>query len=324
MRKNKMFIMVLMVIILMLSISTGICAANAKKYIIKAVVHGGIGDPYWKKVELGMKAAENLYPDLELSYIGPAVFKFREFMQYLQGAIDSELDGLICTMTKPEAMDEVLRPVIKKGLPVIAVDSPDPRGDLDRIPYLSYVGEIPYDVGKMAAMAVLEKFKPKRTMYANHNPGALNLQRRGEGWLDVMKEAGVPSEAIDISPDPTKGAQVMMEYLIANPDTDVVFTGNLLRAETLLVQLKDEGIKAGKEVKIITFGVDSKILDAISNGEIMFSLDEQPYLQGFLTVQFMYLHLKYGFDFPEKISTAGIFSGGNIKNLRDLVEQGVR
>ena len=322
MRKNKTFLIVLMVIVLILSISTGIYAA--KKYTIKAVVHGGIADPYWKKVEMGMKAAEKLYPDLELSYIGPATFKFRDFMQYLQAAIDSEPDGLICTMTKPEAMDEVLRPAIKKGLPVIAVDSPDPRGDLDRIPYLTYVGEIPYDVGKMAAMVLLENFEPKRTIYANHHPGALNLQRRGEGWLDIMEEAGIPSEALDIGADPTKGAQIMVEYLIAHPDTDVVFTGNLLRAEALLVQLEDEGIKPGKDVKILTFGVDSKILDAILNGEVMFSLDEQPYLQGFLTTQFMYQHLKYGFNFPEKISTAGVFSEDNIKHLKDLIEQGIR
>lgn len=322
MRKNKMFIIVLIVIVLMLSISTGISAA--KKITIKAVVHGGIADPYWKKVEMGMKAVENLYPDLELSYIGPAAFNFREFMQYLQVVVDSEPDGLITTMTKPEAMDEVLRSAIKKGLPVIAIDSPDPRGNLDRIPYLSYVGEIPYDVGKMAARAVLEEFKPKRTIYANHHPGALNLQRRGQGWLDVMEEAGVPSEAIDITPDPAKGAQIMMDYLLAHPDTDVVFTGNLLRASALLVQLKDEGIKPGKDVKVITFGVDSMILDAILNGEIMFSLDEQPYLQGFLTVQFMYLHLKYGFFFPEKISTAGLFSNENIEQLKDLIEQNIR
>ena len=85
---------------------------------------------YWKKVEQGIKDAAALFPDLKVVYTGPDVFNFEQFMAMLDAAIAAEPDGLLATMTNPEAMDELLRAAIADGLPVIAIDSPDARPPL--------------------------------------------------------------------------------------------------------------------------------------------------------------------------------------------------
>jgi len=302
----------------------GSLLAQKPVYTVYVVVHGGIGDPYWKKVENGVKDAAALYPDLKVIYTGPDVYHFEQFMGILEGAIAARPDGLLATMTNPPAMDELLRGAIAEGLPVIAIDSPDSRPPLDRIPYLSYVGELPYEGGVLGAMEALKTFRPKRTMYGNHHPGALNIQERGQGFIDVMADAGIPSEAIDITADAVRAAEIQLAYIRAHPDTDLIFGANVLRAETLVTRLEEEGIKPGVDVKIITFGVTPTTLDMIEDGKIMFSIDEQPYLQGWLGVSFMYLHLKYGFTPPSEIPTLGLFPKETIGSLRELIEKGIR
>jgi simple sugar transport system substrate-binding protein len=319
----KRTIMSLVLTVFLFAVVLGTSLANAAEFKVYVVVHGGIGDPYWKKIEVGIKDAAALFPDLKVIYTGPDVYNFEQFMAMLQGAIAAKPDGLLATMTNPEAMDETLRPPIAKGLPVIAIDSPDSRPQLQRIPYLAYIGEVPYQGGVLAAKEVLKEYKPKRAMYGNHHPGAMNIVERGQGFLDVMKEAGVPAEALDITEDPVQGAEIMLGYLKAHPETDTIFTGNMLQAEALVVRLDEEGLKPGKNLKISTFGLTDTTLKMMEEGKIVFSIDEQPYMQGFLGITYMYLHLKYGFNPPVDNPTLGLFPR-DVSKLKETVAKGIR
>ncbi len=321
----------LMVLVIFLSVFNAFAGGQEEKststvkpqYTVYAVVHGGIGDPYWKMVEKGMKDAAALVTEMKLIYVGPDVFNFEQFMAMLEGAVAAKPDGLIATMTNPPAMDELLRPAIKGGLPVIAVDSPDSRPTIEQIPYLSYIGELPYEGGVLAAKEILKEYKPKRAIYGNHSPGALNLVERGQGFIDIMEKAGVPVEAIDTTEDVVQGAEIMLAYIRSHPDTDTVFTGNMLRAEGLVVRLEEEGYKPGKDVKLSTFGLTTSTMEMMEQGKIDFSLDEQPYMQGFLGVTFMYLHLKYGFTPPAMVPTLGLFPE-DVSSLKSLIAEGIR
>ena len=312
-----------LLLVLLFSLVFEIALVKAEELTVYAVVHGGIGNPYWKKVEQGIKDAAALFPELKVVYTGPDVYNFEQFMAMLEASIAAEPDGLLATMTNPEAMDELLRAAIADGLPVMAIDSPDARPPLEKIPYLAYIGELPYEGGVLAAKEVLKEYKPKRAMYGNHQPGAMNLVERGQGFIDIMEEAGVTAEPLDTTEDFVQGAELMFAYLQAHPDTDTIFTGNMLAAEALVVRLEEEGIKPGVDVKISTFGLTETTMEMMEQGQIEFSIDEQPYMQGFLGVAYMYLHLKYGFTPPVDNPTLGIFPE-DMSKLKATVEQGIR
>ncbi len=319
----KKIIMSVLLIAFLFSLAFEVSSVNAEELTVYAVVHGGIGDAYWNKVEQGIKAAAALFPDLEVVYTGPDVFNFEQFMAMLDAAIAAEPAGLLATMTNPEAMDELLRAAIADGLPVIAIDSPDSRPPLEKIPYLAYIGEIPYEGGVLAAKEILKEYKPKHAMYGNHGPGAMNLVERGQGFIDVLTEAGVTAEPLDTTEDIVQAAEIMLSYVQAHPETDTIFTGNMLRAEALVVRLEEEGIKPGVDVKISTFGLTETTMEMMDQGKIDFSIDEQPYMQGFLGVTYMYLHLKYGFTPPTDNPTLGLFPE-DVSKLKETVEQGIR
>ena len=158
---------------------------------------------------------------------------------------------------------------------------------------------------------------------ATTQPGAMNLVERGQGFIDIMEEAGVTAEALDTTEDLVQAAEIMLAYVQAHPETDTIFTGNMLRAEALVVRLEEEGIKPGVDVKISTFGLTETTMEMMDQGKIEFSIDEQPYMQGFLGVTYMYLHLKYGFTPPTDNPTLGLFPD-DVSKLKETIEQGIR
>ena len=326
----KTWLRTLVVSILLVGLVIGIggsSLAQARKYTVYVVVHGGITDPFWKVCEKGAKDVAALYPDLDVTYIGPAVYKFEEFMTYIEAAIAYNPAALVCTLSDPPAMDEPLRAAITAGLPVVAINAPDLREPVEaRIPVVTYIGEDSYVIGVTAAKTMLRRFAPKRAVFANHHPGAVNIEARGRGWVDTMKAKGIPAEQLDITEDAVKAAEITAAYLKAHPDTDAIFVSNTLRTETIVPRLEADDIKVGVDVKIAQMDISPKILEYIGAGKLMFTMDQQQYLQGYLGVLFAYLHVKYGFTPPPAPVSTGpaVVTKADIPGLVGLSKEGFR
>ena len=119
-----------------------------------------------------------------------------------------------------------------------------------RIPVLTYAGENSYFIGVTAARETLKRFTPQRAVFINHHPEARHIWLRGQGSVDVMKAAGIPAEQLDITADLIVGAELVVAYRMAHPDTDVIFSSSTLRTEVLIPRLEEEGIEVGIDVKI--------------------------------------------------------------------------
>jgi simple sugar transport system substrate-binding protein len=53
---------------------------------------------------------------------------------------------------------------------------------------------------------------------------------------------------------------------------------------------------AGSKAKLITFDLNADAAQDIKDGKIEFSIDQQPYVQGYMAVTALYLNLKNGND----------------------------
>ncbi len=307
--------------------SIGALAEAKDTYNITVVVHGGINDPFWKIQEKGIKDIQAQIPDIEVSYRGPADYNLQEFVEILQEAVAEKPDALVCTLTYPPFMDDILRPAIEEGLPVIAINAADMRPEEERIPVLTYIGEDSYQIGVTAAEETLKRFTPKRAVFGNHHHGADNITARGRGWVETMEKHGIPAEQINItSEDVGKSIELMAAYLISHPDTDAVFISNIPIARTLIARLELDGYNVGEEIKFAQMDVDPVLLEYLQEEKIMFTMDQQPYLQSYLGVMFAYLYAKYGLTPPPApLPTGpGIVTKDNIVEFLELSEQGIR
>jgi simple sugar transport system substrate-binding protein len=224
-------------------------------------------------------------------------------------------------------MDEILRPAIADGLPVIAINSADMRPKEEQIPVLTYIGEDSYQIGVTAAEETLKRFKPKRALFPHHHLGAINIEARGRGWIDTMEKNGIPAEEVNATADDMgKGARIIAAYLLNHPDTDAIFISNIPAAQTTIALLEADGYKVGEEIRFAQMDLDPVLLDYIENDKIMFTMDQQPYLQGYLGVMLAYLHVKHGIiPPPAPLSTGpGIITKEKIPELLELSKQGIR
>ncbi len=297
--KKRYVIMGMFLIIALMTVISGEARTQENTYKIAVVVHGSQDDPFWKPVQRGVEDAAELYSDAEVTYTGTTVFSVEEFLTNLSSAITSRPDALVCTLTDPPAMDDMLRNVINAGLPVVAINAPDLRKPEDaRIPVLTYIGEDSHYVGVLAAEETLKRVEPRNAVFFNHLRGAANIDARGKGWVETMKARGIKAESESVSSNVEEAANDVAAYLADNPETDVMFLTNVGVTEAVVERLAEDGIAVGDGIKIAQMDVSSAILEYIQDGKVMFTLDQQPYMQGYMGVVFAYMNAKYGFTPP--------------------------
>lgn len=298
---------------------------EAKTFNFYVVSHGGPGDPFWGVVMKGMKeGAEAITKGTEDTinavYAGPAKYSVEELVNMLNSAIATKPDGIAVTITDPAAVDEPLRRAIAQGIPVIAINVPDPRPEGEKIPYLFYVGGDEYLSGRKAAQKILAVRKPKSAVVTIHEIGHIGLEYRAKGFVEVMTENGVPAEKLATYLDPTQAIEILKGYFSKHPDTDAIFTLGSIDSAYVLTFLKEQGL-VGK-VLHGAFDVSDEVVHAIKEGTTLFTISQQQYLQGYLPIHFLYLYNKYNFLPANDILTGpGFVDASNVKSVEELVIQ---
>ncbi len=87
--------------------------------------------------------------------------------------------------------------------------------------------------------------------------------------------------AVDLA-DPVDSQQRVTAALTNNPDVDGILTLGPTGAAPTLAALTDEGLLG--EIQLATFDLSPEVLEAIRDGEMLFAIDQQQYLQGYLPI----------------------------------------
>jgi ABC-type sugar transport system substrate-binding protein len=94
-------------------------------------------------------------------------------------------------------------------------------------------------------------------------------------------------------------------------------------AGSAIAQIIDRDQLKGK-VAGGSFDLVPEVLDAIEKGELQFTMDQQPYLQGYLSVINLYLLKRYSLT-PTNINTGTVpVTWENVAKVKELVTQGYR
>lgn len=150
---------------------------------------------------------------------------------------------------------------------------------------------------------------------------------RSRGVKNALEEAGVTVDTMEISMevdnDPVAGIPVIVGYLQSHPDTKLVVTDHGALTATLQQYFEAAGL-GPDEIYGAGFDLSPATVDAIKSGYTDLVLDQQPYLQGFLSVMQCYLSVKYKFSGLYIDTGAGLAHAGNIEALAALAEAGIR
>jgi simple sugar transport system substrate-binding protein len=128
---------------------------------------------------------------------------------------------------------------------------------------------------------------------------------------------------VAVSMDPTAIQSAVKTQFAANADIEGVLTLGPSAAEPTLQALEELDL-VGK-VKLGTFDLSPGVLQAVRDGKMVFAIDQQQYLQGYLSVAFLTLHKKYGLMPAGTVMTGpGFVTKDTAAQVIDLSAKGIR
>lgn len=255
-------------------------AAQGARSDIRIVVvsHGQASDPFWSVVKNGVdQAAADMGVTVE--YQAPQTFDMVAMSQLIDAAVASDPDGLVVSIPDADALGDSIRAAIEAGIPVISMNS---GSDVAKeLGILTHVGQTEYEAGfgggeRMAAAGVTN------ALCVNQEVGNVALDLRCQGFTDAMAAAGGTVEVIAVElADPIDSQQRISAAITAN-NPDGVLTLGPTGAAPALAALEEDGLLG--QIQLATFDLSPEVLEAIRDGNMLFAIDQQQYLQGYLPI----------------------------------------
>ncbi|REE95107.1 monosaccharide ABC transporter substrate-binding protein (CUT2 family) [Thermomonospora umbrina] len=244
---------------------------------IAMITHSGPGDAFWDIVRKGAEAAA-AKDDVELLYSADP--DGGEQAQLVRTAVDQRVDGVVVTFAKPDALRDVVRQAVAARIPVVSVNSG--AAESARLGAVAHFGQDEVVAGE-AAGRELRRIGARRAVCVVHEQGNVGLEGRCAG---AARTFGGPMENLYVQG--TTMPQVrssLTAKLQADSAVDGVLTLGAPFAATAVQSVKEAGSSAG----IGTFDMSRDLISSIRDGAVAFAVDQQPWLQGYLAVDALWL-----------------------------------
>jgi simple sugar transport system substrate-binding protein len=256
---------------------------TGQKFTIAMVTHEAPGDTFWDKIRNGAEQAAKDH-GVTLNYSNNQ--DAGEQSTLVQNAIDSGVDGLATTLPTPDAIGPTVRKAVDAGIPTVAFNAG--INDYKTYGIGMYFGSDEDLAGQTVGTKISQE-SPGHTVCVIQEQGQVQLEARCAGVqktnpdTEILYVNGRDLPAVQ----QTIGAKLQQDASIANVVT--------LGADIALAAQKS-ATDAGSKTKIVTFDLNADVAQQIDTGGILFSVDQQPYVQGYMAVTALWLNLTNGND----------------------------
>jgi simple sugar transport system substrate-binding protein len=294
------------------------------------VVGGKADDPFWSKVKRGADDAGEVVEAAggRVVWLGPKNYDNLgpDAAKLIDTAVSQGADGVVGPDWVPEAEDASFQKVVDAGIPLVIYNS----GGLeaaDNVGALNYFGSEEETAGKAGGEFFGEDGETN-VLCVNTLPGAANTEARCKGIGEGIAESGGKSTQLPLPSskfgDPTAVSQAIKAALLEDPSVDGVVTISTGDANAAASAIDQAGV--GDKVKLGTFDMDDTQLERVKNGDQLFCIDQQPYLQGYLAVSALYGYIQWGLELPQKPILTGpaVISADNVDTAIAGAAAGVR
>lgn len=260
----------------------GTSGVTTPRMKIAMVTHSGEGDTFWDIVQ---KGAEQAAAKDNVQFLYSANKEGKEQAELVQAAIDQKVDGIVVTLAKPEAVKAVVAKAVTAGIPVVTINS---GGQFSKeVGALSHIGQDE----SVAGEAVGEELNTrglKKALCVIHEQGNVSLEERCAGVKKTFKGTveNLNVEGTDM-PSSTSSIEAKLQ---ATKDIDAIVT---LGAPFAAASVKAKA-SAGSSAEIDTFDLNAEVVKRLKAKEVGFAVDQQPYLQGYLAVDELWLNRSNG------------------------------
>ncbi|ALX05401.1 MULTISPECIES: sugar ABC transporter substrate-binding protein [Aeromicrobium] len=290
-------------------------SSDTKDLTYAVITHSGPGDAFWDRVKSGAERAGDDY-GVKVDYNAdpdPA-----KQSQLIDNAVAQKVNGIVVSMANPDGLESSIKKAVAAGIPVVTINSGVDR--FKEFGAITHIGQSETIAGE----AVGEKLKE-----AGLKNGICVIQEAGNVGLEERCKAAASTfggKMTNIQVDGTNDAEVkatIKSKLQSDDSIDAVLTlGGQYAIDA--VGAVDE---SGSDAKVATFDLSEDVVKDIEAGSILFAVDQQPYVQGFLGVTTLYLKSINGNDVGggQPINSGPAFvTKDNAADVAKFASQGTR
>jgi simple sugar transport system substrate-binding protein len=201
--------------------------------------------------------------------------------QLIDAAISQKVDGLAVSVPNADAIKGSLAKAKAAGIPIITLNSG--VDDYKALGAITHVGQTEEIAGE-AAGAKLKAAGVKKVLCVIHEQSNIGLQQRCDG---VKKGFGGPVTNVQVK-GPSDIATTQTEIkskLQADKSFDAVMALNPDIGVAAVTAVKG----ASSNAKVATFDLTANVIKDIKARSVLFAVDQQQYLQGYLPIVFLKL-----------------------------------
>jgi simple sugar transport system substrate-binding protein len=289
-------------------------SVDTPRMTVAMITHEVPGDSFWDLIRKGAETAAKK-DNIELRYSNDPEAPGQANL--VQTAVDSGVDGIAVTLAKPDAMQAAVKAAEAKNIPVVAfnagADAWAPMGVKE------FFGQDEF----IAGQAVGERLTAegaKKAICVIQEQGHVGLESRCAG----VKDKFPATETLNVNgKDMPSVESTITAKLQQDPAVDYVVT---LGAPFALTAVQSAG-NAGSKAKIGTFDTNAALVGAIQDGTVQWAIDQQPYLQGYLAVDSLWLYLTNGNVLgggQPTLTGPAFIDKSNIDSVADYAKGGTR
>ena len=288
-----------------------------KKDITIAMVTHGDGGSFWSVAKKGAEqAAKDMGITLKYSESNNDP---EEQAQLIEAAVTEGVDGIAVSAPNPDAITDAVKTAVDAKIPVITLNSgAEESASLGAI---THVGQTEAIAGEGAGTK-LKEAGVKKLICVIHEQGNVGLNQRCEG---AKKGFGGDVENVQVAG--TADISTTLTELQSKLESDDSIDGVLALNPDIAVAARDAVAGASSEAKVATFDLSGDVVKAIQADEILFAVDQQQYLQGYLPVVFLTLNNTnlntVGGGLPV-LTGPGFVDKSNAAEIEKLAEDGTR
>jgi simple sugar transport system substrate-binding protein len=288
------------------------CACTDKsKIVIGGVLHAVTTDPFWDIIYTAAKnAAQDFGVELQLDRFDPEDSPetlHSKMAAKIASLCEANVDGLFLTIPS-DTVVEAIRECQRLNVPIISINAgPDTSAQLG---LRAHIGQIEYNAGMNAGRRMAATGEISQAMCPVHAPNNTVLESRCAGFEAGLKESGDVKYlgSVDVPEDNAVRFQAIIEEFVGEKAIGINDSwdglGILLAGQPQVapgLPLK----QAHPDVLLGSFDVSADHYDGFESGELLFGMDQGPYMQGYLPVSILALEAYTGQNLTNHLIESG-------------------
>jgi simple sugar transport system substrate-binding protein len=255
--------------------------ANTAHYTVAMITHQAPGDTFWDIIRKGGLAAA-AKDNITLKYSAdPDATKQAAL---ITDAINSKVDGIAVTDPNPAALCPTIQKAVQAGIPVVMFNAG--VGNWQQCGGMEYFGQ-DESIAGLAAGKRLAAANAKHVLCVLQEQGQVQLEARCAGVQKGLGSEGTMTKLYVNGRDQSAVLSSVTAKLTQDKTIDAVITLGAPEALTSIQAISS----AHSNAKLYTFDTNAEEIAKIKSGAVQWAVDQQPFLQGYESVDSLWLWL---------------------------------